>query len=175
MAFPLPSSAAYSYVNDFLAPRLGAPHPYNNVRGRAADGTLLRAHDGVDIHVKLGTPVVAPFSGTVIDPATRWKPWDPAMYGRVVVIVSDEPVSAGYAVILVHLSRQLVKPGDHVRRGQRVGFTGNTGNAAGTPPHLHFELRAPFLLRVRENGVIRMIDAFDPFPSLVAADPRRKS
>ena len=174
MAFPLPPSAAYAYRNDFLIPRLGKVYPYNHAASVAPDGTLRRAHDGVDIRVAVNTPVRAPFSGTVINPATRWKPWDPARYGKVVVIVSDEPTSPGYGVILAHLSKVNVKVGQHVARGQIVGRTGTTGNAAGTPPHLHIELRAPFLIRVREAGMVRRIDAFDPYPSLVAADPKRR-
>jgi murein DD-endopeptidase MepM/ murein hydrolase activator NlpD len=174
LVFPLPASATYTYRRDFLIPRVGKVYPYNHARSVASNGTLRRAHDGVDIAVAVGTPVRAPFSGTVIDPATRWKPWDPARYGKVVVIVSDEPTSPGYSVILAHLSKVSVKAGQHVSRGQVVGKTGKTGNAAGTPPHLHIELRAPFLIRVKEAGTVRKIDAFDPYPSLVAADPHRQ-
>jgi murein DD-endopeptidase MepM/ murein hydrolase activator NlpD len=173
MTFPLRPAAAYSYRDDFLLPRLGVVYAYNHARGRAANGTLLRAHDGIDISVALRTPVIAAVSGTIVDPAKRWKPWDPARYGNILVIASDEPGSAGYMVLYAHLSRAYVKIGDHVTRGQRIGLTGNTGNAAGTPPHLHFEVRAPFLIRVREAGTVRRIDAFDPYPSLAESDPRR--
>jgi murein DD-endopeptidase MepM/ murein hydrolase activator NlpD len=174
LGFPLAASATYTYRRDFLVPRVGKVYPYNHALSTAPNGTLRRAHDGVDIAVAIGTPVRAPFSGTVIDPATRWKPWDPARFGKVVVIVSDEPTSPGYSVILAHLSKVNVKVGQHVSRGQIVGRTGITGNAAGTPPHLHFELRAPFLIRVKEAGTIRKIDAFDPYPSLTASDPHRQ-
>jgi murein DD-endopeptidase MepM/ murein hydrolase activator NlpD len=173
MRLPLPPGAAYTYVNNFLAPRVGVVYPFEHVRGAAPDGTLLRAHDGVDVYVATGTPVLAPFSGTVLDPATRWRPWDRSRYGLVAAVVSDEPASRGYAVLLVHLSRLAVRPGQHVVRGQRLGLTGRTGNAAGTPAHLHVELRAPFLLVVHEHGIVRRIDAFDPYPSLLAADPHR--
>ena len=174
LVFPLPASATYTYRRDFLVPRLGKVYAYNHAGSVAPNGTLRRAHDGTDIGVPLGTAVRAPFSGTVANPAARWKPWDPARYGKVVVIVSDEPTSTGYSVILAHLSKVNVKVGQHVSRGQLLGKTGNTGNAAGTPPHLHLELRAPFLIRVKEAGKVRKIDAFDPYPSLTAADPRRQ-
>ena len=39
--------------------------------------------------------------------------------------------------------------------------------------HLHFELRAPFLLDWSPLGEARTIDAFNPYPSLMAADPKR--
>jgi hypothetical protein len=38
----------------------------------------------------------------------------------------------------VHLDEQLVSPGRRVRAGDRLGTVGNTGNAQGTAPHLHF-------------------------------------
>ncbi len=172
MAFPLPASAAYRYGAGWRAPRDGVVRPYNLIRGVAPDGTLLRAHDGIDILVKVGTPVLAPFSGIVIDPATKWKPWDPARYGKVVVIESTEPTSDGYMAMLVHLSWLKVKVGEAVTRGQIVGRTGKTGNAGATPAHLHFELRAPFTIRYGYGGVVRRLDVFDPTPSVRAADPK---
>jgi murein DD-endopeptidase MepM/ murein hydrolase activator NlpD len=71
--------------------------------------------------------------------------------------------------MLAHLSRQSVAIGRVVRRGQIVGRTGRTGNASGTVPHLHVELRA-FLIRYGYAGVIRRLDVFDVEPSLRAAD-----
>jgi murein DD-endopeptidase MepM/ murein hydrolase activator NlpD len=174
MTFPLPATASYRYGDRWRAPRVGVARSYNQIRGVAPDGTYLRAHDGLDLLVKLGTPVVAPFTGRVIDPAKRWKPWDPSRYGRVVVIESTEPTSPGYAVILAHLSSVSVKVGDEVERGRVVGKTGKTGNAAGTPPHLHLETRAPFRIRYGYAGVIRRLDVFDAEPSIRAADPKAR-
>ena len=148
-------------------------HPYNQIRGVAPNGTLLRAHDGVDLLVPIGTPLVAPFAGTVVNPAGIWKPWDPQRYGNVVVIRSSEAGSLGYYAILVHLSRVSVRVGPAVTRGQVVGRTGISGNAAETAPHLHFELRAPFKIEFHYAGVKRLLDAFDPLPSLRRADPHR--
>jgi len=173
LAFPLPSTAAYRYGDGWRAPRDGIARRYNQIRGIAPDGSYLRAHDGLDLLVKNGTPVLAPFSGTVVDPAARWKPWDPGRYGKVVVIESDEPTGPGYLVVLAHLSKASVAIGDRVERGQLVGRTGQTGNAAGTKPHLHLELRAPFLIRYGYAGVIRRLDVFDAEPSVRAADPHR--
>jgi murein DD-endopeptidase MepM/ murein hydrolase activator NlpD len=174
MAFPLPATASYRYGDGWRAPRVGMARSYNQIRGVAPDGSYLRAHDGLDLLVKLKTPVLAPFAGRVIDPAKRWKPWDPSRYGTVVVIESTEPTSPGYAVILAHLSSVAVKVGDEVRRGQVVGKTGKTGNAAGTPPHLHLETRAPFRIRYGYAGVIRRLDVFDAEPSIRAADPKAR-
>jgi murein DD-endopeptidase MepM/ murein hydrolase activator NlpD len=147
--------------------------PYNQIRGVTAAGTLLRAHDGVDIEVPNGTRVLAPFAGVVVNPAVLWKPWDRERYGTVVVVRSTEPGSRGYYALMAHLSRRDVKVGDRVTRGAVVGRTGQTGNAVGTVPHLHFELRAPFAIAYAYAGVRRSLDVFDPLPSLHAADPTR--
>ena len=114
---------------------------------------------------------MAAFSGNVIDAGQRWQPWERDRYGNNVVIVSDEPSSEGYTAIYVHLDRVWVEPGDHVIRGQVIGTVGRTGNAEGQrQAHLHFELRAPFL-RLDLVGEDRRVDAFNPYASLVAADP----
>jgi murein DD-endopeptidase MepM/ murein hydrolase activator NlpD len=171
IVFPLPHTARYIYGPSWRTPRDGVVYAYNQIRGVAPGGALLRAHDGVDIQVPIGTLVYAPFAGVVVDPRTIWKPWDPQRYGLVVVIHSSEPTSKGYYAILVHLSRQSVRVGQVLKRGQVVGRTGISGNAAETIPHLHFELRAPFPIEFHYAGVQRRLDVFDPLPSLRAADP----
>lgn len=171
IAFPLKPGSRYRYRDNWFDVRPGEPEEYNHIHSRRR-GELRRAHDGIDLYARRGSPVVAPFAGTVIDPADRWSPWN-ERYGRTVVIVSSEPQSEGYAAVLAHLDAAFVEPGTQVRRGEVVGLAGNTGNADGFRVHLHFELRAPFELPWLELGAVRLVDAFNPFPSLVAADPRR--
>ncbi len=171
MAFPFAADVDYRYAPNFYENRGGGARDYNHVKRVLADGTRLRAHDGVDIFVARGTPVRAVFDGVIVDPAARWRPWNPARYGTTAVVVSTEPTSRGYAARYMHLDRMDVEPGDRVRRGDVVGAAGSSGNAIGSPLHLHFELRSPFLFEVRQAGLRRLIDAFDPYPSLVAADP----
>ena len=55
-------------------------------------------------------------------------------YGQVVVVDLPGPYTALYA----HLSRVSVKPGQRLRKGQRLGLAGCTGHCSGT--HLHFEI-----------------------------------
>ena len=172
IAFPLPPKPRHHYLDGWLVRRAGRVYPYEEARGRTASGALIRAHSGVDIAIPVGVRVLAAFSGVVVDPRTIWKPWDPSRYGRVVVIRSTEPTSSGYYAIAAHLSKVGVEIGEVVTRGQVVGLTGRTGNAVSAPvAHLHFELRAPFLIDQRWGGVHRRLDAFDPKPSLLAADP----
>ena len=67
---------------------------------------------------------------------------------RTVVIVSDEPDSAGYTALYVHADQCLGRRAITSSAARSSGTVGRTGNADGTnvPSHLHFELRAPFLL-----------------------------
>jgi murein DD-endopeptidase MepM/ murein hydrolase activator NlpD len=169
MGMPFRPGTSYRFGDGFRRPRNGVVYAYNLIRGVAPDGTLLRAHDGQDILVPLGTIVVAPLGGVVVDPATVLRPWDPARYGKVIAIRSTEASSAGYTVLMAHLSRQSVAIGTAVRRGQVVGRTGRTGNALESLPHLHIEIRAPFEIRYGYGGVIRRVAAFDILPSLRAA------
>jgi len=174
IGFPLRPDSRYRYRDNFLDPREGSPDHYNHARSHE-DGTATRLHDGTDIYARQGEPLIAPFDGLVIDPRTRWQPWEPGRYGSTVVIVSDEPMSAGYVALLVHMEDVWVDPGTHVTRGQVVGTVGRTGNAEtqSVSTHVHFELRAPFLLNWSSTGEDRAVDAFNPYPSLVAADPKR--
>lgn len=174
IGFPLLPESRYHYRDNFLEVRDGPPDDYNHARINH-EGILVRLHDGTDIYAQEGEPLVAPFSGLVIDPVTRWQPWEPSRYGGTVVIVSDEPTSMGYVSLFAHMDRVWVAPGTRVSRGQVVGTVGRTGNLEGQelPTHVHFELRAPFLLDWSLLGEDRLIDAFDAYPSLERADPNR--
>ena len=85
-------------------------------------------HDGIDIAVPIGTPVVAPRCGYVL--AVGYS----QSFGRILRIQhSDEYVS-----FFAHLNRVTVNVGDRVQQGQHVAYSGNTGWSTG--PHLHFGL-----------------------------------
>lgn len=107
-----------------------------------------RTHGGFDITGACGTPLAAARTGTVLRTG-----YDPILYGNFVLIKGlGEPFSYFYA----HLVKPpLVQRGEHVQTGQIVGNIGQTGDAASTPCHLHFEIHfhgrridpAPFLRR----------------------------
>lgn len=84
-------------------------------------------HPAFDYAVPIGTRVVSPYSGTVIRDG-----WDTTGYGTSIRGRSDD----GIFFVLGHLLRELVSPGQHVRAGELVGYSGNSGNSTG--PHLHF-------------------------------------
>ena len=85
-------------------------------------------HGGIDLAARIGTPVMASDSGTVIAVGNNGR----LQYGRYVLVAHDNNLVTLYS----HLSRQIVSKGQNVERGQVIGYSGNTGYSTG--PHLHF-------------------------------------
>ena len=94
-----------------------------------------RTHEGYDVNAACGVPLVAARGGEVI--RSRY---DPVLYGHDVIVRGRLD---GRTYRYSHLrDTPLVKKGDTVRTGQRIGYIGATGNARSIGCHLHFELRA---------------------------------
>jgi peptidoglycan LD-endopeptidase LytH len=92
-----------------------------------------RRHQGVDLGAAMGTPVVAAWDGEVV------KVGQNRLGGWIVRIVHPNGITTYYA----HLrSEALVNQGEMVHRGELIGYVGESGNAQGTTPHLHFEMHA---------------------------------
>lgn len=85
-------------------------------------------HPGIDIATPMGTKVQAPADGVVISTGPK------GSYGNAIVIDHGYGVVTRYG----HLSGFNVRPGQRVRRGDVIGFVGQTGRA--TAPHLHYEV-----------------------------------
>jgi murein DD-endopeptidase MepM/ murein hydrolase activator NlpD len=106
------------------------PGPLSNSFGkrRFFNGQARAPHAGTDIAAEVGTPVVAPAAGRVLDTG------DYFFNGHTVWIDHG----AGLLTMLCHLSAIDVKPGDQVAAGQRVGAVGATGRVTGA--HLHWSV-----------------------------------
>lgn len=85
-----------------------------------------RHHEGVDIFVQRLTPVLAVAAG-------RAMPRRDSLGGNTVWLNTP-----GTSYYYAHLDRVAVRDGQSVRAGDVLGYVGNTGNADGTPSHLHF-------------------------------------
>ncbi len=89
----------------------------------------IRAHEGIDIKARRGTPVIASANGIITNAGIN------KLGGKVVFqSVAESPYSLYYA----HLDSQMVMAGARVITGDTLGLVGNTGNAVTTTPHLHF-------------------------------------
>ena len=106
-----PVGTPRSYVDDFGAPRVG------------------HTHQGNDIFAPEGTPIHAPFEGTAEES------YD-GLGGTVVHVYGS--ANSDY-VYNAHLVKHAGVDGQHVKPGDIIGYVGTSGNAAGTPPHDHFE------------------------------------
>lgn len=92
-----------------------------------------RPHNGLDIGAPIGTPVYAAEDGEVEAVDNNDKNYyRKYQYGKYILIKHENNMSTLYA----HLSKQAVKIGDIVKRGDLIGYSGNTGYSTG--PHLHF-------------------------------------
>lgn len=88
-----------------------------------------RRHDGVDIRAKGGIPILAAAPGKVAHSGKLQG------YGNLIIISHKDRFFTVYA----HNSKNLVKKGEKVAKGETIGYVGSTGRATGT--HLHFEVR----------------------------------
>lgn len=88
-----------------------------------------RTHEGIDIFADRGTPIQSTTQGIVS------KVGNNNLGGRVVVVVG--PGGAGH--YYAHLEDYAdIAPNDWVEAGDVIGYVGDSGNAKGTPPHLHY-------------------------------------
>lgn len=86
-------------------------------------------HAGIDFSAPIGTEVYATGDGIV-------RVADAEMRGYGNHIVIDH--GFGYQTLYAHLSRYAVRPGNKIKRGEVIGYVGNTGTS--TAPHLHYEV-----------------------------------
>ena len=117
--------------NDFLS-GLDWPAPgiLSGVFGsrRIDNGVPMSPHYGVDMAAPAGTPILAPADGVVSISGDQY------LSGGFTLIDHGQGVSTSY----LHQSKRLVKAGDVIKRGQRIGLIGATGRATG--PHLHWAM-----------------------------------
>lgn len=85
-------------------------------------------HNGIDFRAPIGTPIYAAEDGEVFAIGDNGR----VQYGKFAVIKHNNNLATIYA----HLSRQIIKEGNSVKKGDVIGYSGNTGYSTG--PHLHF-------------------------------------
>lgn len=106
---PVAGAGRWDFANGFGDPRSGG-----------------RRHKGIDVFARRGTPVVAPYGGVVRHVSNP-------LGGLAFELVT----ASGSRIYGAHLGG-LARPG-RVEPGDVIGWVGTSGNAAGTPPHLHIQ------------------------------------
>ena len=108
-----------------------------------------RRHEGLDIFAPRGRPVLSATEGIVLRVGTN------PLGGQVVWVMGPGGQRHYYA----HLDRFAgVRAGQRVEAGTVLGYVGTTGNARGTPPHLHY-------------GIYTGGGAISPYPLLTRSAP----
>ena len=132
--FAFPVKAPYSFVDTYLAPRPG----YRN-------------HQGVDIFALSGTPVYAVVNGVIEEKGVN------PLGGNKLWIRSPGDNWRYYYAHLAGYGAG-ISNGARVKKGQLVGYVGNTGNARTTPPHLHFETHVPSGAPANPYPILRRVN-----------------
>lgn len=109
---PVKDAGKFDFSNSFGAPRHGG-----------------RKHAGNDIFAQRGTPVLASVSGTLR-----------IARGSITGLGYELDGDDGVRYFGAHMDALRVREG-RVNQGDIIGTVGTTGNAMGTPPHLHFEVK----------------------------------
>jgi len=105
-------------------------------------------HPGLDISVPIGTKVHAPADGVVVSSGLQ------KGYGNALVIDHGFGVVTRYG----HLDGFNVRPGQRIKRGEVIGFSGNTGRS--TAPHVHYEV---WVNNQARNPIEYIIDEYRSF------------
>jgi murein DD-endopeptidase MepM/ murein hydrolase activator NlpD len=121
------------------------PHAFSNDWGACRGYRCSRRHRGNDVFAPKGSPAVAVAPGRVERFGTGGNA------GLAIYLMSDDGVEYRY----FHMTRFASVVGAHYDAGDIIGYVGNTGNARGRAPHIHFE--------VHPGGGV----AINPYPSLV--------
>lgn len=104
-----------------------------------------RSHEGIDIFAERGTPIQTTTQGVIS------KVGENTLGGRVVVVVGPSGAGHYYAHMEDYAD---IEVNDWVKAGDIIGYVGDSGNAKGTPPHVHY-------------GIYIKGSAVNPYPLLI--------
>jgi murein DD-endopeptidase MepM/ murein hydrolase activator NlpD len=128
---PSNSSNLDQFVSQFQAPIKGVFYNSGDFSpGIATDTRHSKGHDGVDLRATGGTPVYPMTIGVVSNVGSS------SVGGNTISIVHPSGIKTYYA----HLGTIKVHKGDKVNLNSIIGTVGDSGNAKGTFPHIHFQV-----------------------------------
>lgn len=130
-------AGAHAFITGYTFPVAGAVRFGDSFGAPRMTGTSYEHwHEGTDIFAAHGTPLVATEDGVIAGVRTNG-----VLGGNSLKIVGV----SGYTHYYAHLSGFApgIADGYPVRAGELVGYVGDTGNARGTSPHLHYEIALP--------------------------------
>ncbi|MEU5849928.1 aminotransferase class III-fold pyridoxal phosphate-dependent enzyme [Saccharopolyspora shandongensis] len=134
-------------------------------------------HMAIDVFAAADEPVFAPLDGVVAAVDFRPAEYD---YGGVVMLEHRTGSGTPFWLLVGHLSRastERIRPGDAVRRGDRIGWTGPVPENGGWPPHIHVQLfttrlgRSTDLPGAVHPDEVDVWESISPNPNLVLRAP----
>lgn len=109
------------------------------IRGQYPPGTTRHLHMAQDISCPIGTPIKAPAAGIIVAQGTIARFLNGTPDGEHYVLLQIERDSRNQTILeFTHLSAFVLKVGAHVKRGQVIAKSGNSGVSTG--PHLHWQV-----------------------------------
>ncbi|RBW56499.1 hypothetical protein DS884_13605 [Tenacibaculum sp. E3R01] len=144
LAFTKPSSTNDSFIKTINISNLVSNPPslfpvknaskkdITSLFGKFRKNSIIKkkvVHGGIDIKASIGTPVIATADG-IINKASLENAW-----GNLIIITHAN----GYETWYAHLNDFNVIKNQKVKKGDIIGFVGNTGRSLG--PHLHYEVK----------------------------------
>jgi murein DD-endopeptidase MepM/ murein hydrolase activator NlpD len=135
-----PVAGDHNFIDSFLAPRMmGTPSAHR--------------HQGADVFADADTPLVAVERGVI------GRVGAVSLGGLRVWLIGESGANYYYA----HLSAFAdgLEPGQFVEAGTVLGYVGNTGNAVGTPPHVHFQVHPDGGTAVNPYPLLRQTSSSD--------------
>jgi murein DD-endopeptidase MepM/ murein hydrolase activator NlpD len=148
------SSPAPPAASGLIVPVQGVPASALRSNWGEARGDGDREHHAIDILAPKGTPVLAAGSGTVE------KRFESDLGGHTLYVRTSDRGTVHY---YAHLDTIGAAEGAAVRQGQPIATVGDSGSAAGGPPHLHFEVK-----RMAPGEHWWQGTNIDPYPLLAA-------
>ena len=124
-------TGSQGWRQDFIWPSPGRISGHFGAQRVYRGGEAGAYHSGLDIAGGAGTTYVAPADGVVVLAAAD-VPF--SLEGHLLIVDHGQGLNSAF----LHASELLVKEGEHVKQGQRLGKIGMTGRATG--PHLHWSL-----------------------------------
>lgn len=143
-AFTTPIIEDNKYLNVLDIPELNSAAPSlfpvqnatrNNITSHFGENAKhpkskkIVTHHGIDIKAEIGTPIFATADG-IIAKASMEGDW-----GNLIIMMHSD----GYETLYAHLNNFNVTIDQEVKKGEIIGFVGNTGLSSG--PHLHYEVK----------------------------------
>jgi murein DD-endopeptidase MepM/ murein hydrolase activator NlpD len=124
---PVAELQVFSAEEAWVSPASGRISSPSGMRTNPVTGRR-EFHDGIEIAVPVGTPILAPKDGEVVAVGFN------SGYGNFLRMAHGN----GYVTFFSHLSRAVAEVGDALAQGEQLAYSGNTGQSTG--PHLHFSI-----------------------------------